>query len=161
MTCQENLETYLRRNEIPFRAQWHPVAYTAREVATATGAPGRSVAKAVLVVADGELAMFVLPGTYRLDLRAVASLLDADEARLAKEREFAGRLADCEVGATPPFGNRYGLPVYVDPALAMVHTIVFPAGRHTAILAVAYADFARLVHPQVARVAYYYGDDAA
>jgi Ala-tRNA(Pro) deacylase len=55
----------------------------------------------------------------------------------------------CETGAMPPFGNLYGLPVYVDQTLTRDEEIDFNAGSHTELLQLAYADFERLVKPQV------------
>jgi Ala-tRNA(Pro) deacylase len=67
--------------------------------------------------------------------------------RLAHEREFADLFADCEIGTMPPFGNLYGLPVYVDRELTRNKTIVCPAGTHTDTINILYADFARLAQP--------------
>ena len=50
----------------------------------------------------------------------------------------------------PPFGNLYGLPVYVDENLTRDKDIDFTAGSHTELLQVAYADFERLVKPKIA-----------
>jgi Ala-tRNA(Pro) deacylase len=50
----------------------------------------------------------------------------------------------------PPFGNLYGVPVYVDPVLAAEKMIFFQAGTHLDTMCVTYADFARVVKPQVA-----------
>jgi Ala-tRNA(Pro) deacylase len=41
------------------------------------------------------------------------------------------------------------MPVFVDRQLAADERIVFQAGRHTDTVEMAYADFARLVHPLV------------
>jgi Ala-tRNA(Pro) deacylase len=57
---------------------------------------------------------------------------------------------DCETGAMSPFGNLYGLPVYVDTHLAREPELVFQAGNHTEAVRVHWADFKRLVHPTVA-----------
>ena len=56
---------------------------------------------------------------------------------------------DCEVGAMPPFGNLYGMDVYVTPGLAADERIAFNAGTHTEVFQMAYRDFERLVHPRV------------
>jgi Ala-tRNA(Pro) deacylase len=69
---------------------------------------------------------------------------------MADEERFAETFPDCEVGAMPPFGNLYGVPVCVDETLANDETIVFRAGTHTDTMSVAYADFERLVEPTVA-----------
>jgi Ala-tRNA(Pro) deacylase len=99
------------------------------------------------------MAMLSLPAPYQVDLEKASKMLGAQEARLAQEEEFEGAFPDCEVGAMPPFGNLYGLPVYVEEALAEDETIFFRAGTHTDTMSVGYADFERLVEPTVAEFA--------
>ena len=153
MGCKEELEAYLRESKVPFQVQHHAVAYTAQEVAAAEHIPGRMLAKVVMVLGDGKLAMFVLPAPARLDLEKVAAALGIKEARLAHEEEFADRFPGCEVGAMPPFGNLYDLPVYVDKSLAEDETIVFEAGTHTDTMSMKYADYERLAKPASAEFA--------
>jgi Ala-tRNA(Pro) deacylase len=150
MSGKERLETYLREHNVAFQEDHHPIAYTAQEVAAAEHVPGHLVAKSVLVVADGRMVMLALPAIYQVDLRRVAEMLGAPDARLAREDEFANVFPDCELGAIPPFGNLYQLPVYVDRSLAEDETIIFPAGTHTDTISVPYADFDRLVNPSLA-----------
>jgi Ala-tRNA(Pro) deacylase len=149
MTCKERLEAYLRTHGVPFQLQHHPLAYTAQEVAAAEHVPGKIVAKVVMVEADGRSAMLALPANRRVDLAQAARLLGAGDVRLAAEAEFAATFPDCEVGAMPPFGNLYGVPVYVDQTLAEDEEIVVNAGTHTDTIRLRYADFARLVQPTV------------
>jgi Ala-tRNA(Pro) deacylase len=54
-----------------------------------------------------------------------------------------------------PFGNLYGLPVYVDEALAEDQTIVVQAGTHSDTIRLLYAEFERVVSPTAARFAYH------
>jgi Ala-tRNA(Pro) deacylase len=155
MTCKDELEAYLRDNRVPFQVQHHALAYTAQEVAAAEHVPGRMLAKVVMVFADGELTMLVLPAPSRVDQGKAASALGAAEVRLAREEEFAERFPGCEVGAMPPFGNLYDLPLLVDAALAEDETIVFEAGTHTDTMSMKYADYERLVGPRVAEFAHH------
>jgi Ala-tRNA(Pro) deacylase len=106
-----------------------------------------------MVLADGEIAMLALPAPYQVDLEKAAAALGVDEARLAEEEEFEDSFPDCEVGAMPPFGNLYGVPVYVEKTLAEDETIVFRSGTHTETMSVSYSDFERLVEPTVAQFA--------
>jgi len=50
-------------------------------------------------------------------------------------------------------GNLYGLPVWVDDALAEDPTIVFNGGSHREAVRMKLADFARLVIPKKAALA--------
>jgi Ala-tRNA(Pro) deacylase len=153
MECRDRLENYLRENRVPFEEQRHPRAVSAQEVAASEHLPGRMLAKTVMVLADGEMLMLTLPAPYQVDLEKAAAALGVDEARLAEEEEFADTFLDCEVGAMPPFGNLYGVPVYVEKTLAEDETIVFRSGTHTETMSVSYSDFERLVEPTVAQFA--------
>ena len=154
MECRDSLEDYLRVNGVPFEVQHHPRAITAQEVAATEHVPGRMLAKVVIVLTDGQMAMLSLPAPYQVDLEKVGKVLGAEEVRLAEEEEFEGAFPDCEVGAMPPFGNMYDLPVYVDEALTEDETIFFRAGTHTDTMSVRYADFEQLVDPAVAEFAH-------
>lgn len=149
MQCKERLEAYLREHQVPFQIQQHPQAFSAQKIAESEHISGKKVAKVVIVLADDKMVALVLPATVRADLAKVRTTLGAKEIRLAEEREFATRFPDCEVGAMPPFGNLYGLPVYVDKSLQAEESIVFPIGTHTETMSLKYADFARLVQPQI------------
>jgi osmotically-inducible protein OsmY/prolyl-tRNA editing enzyme YbaK/EbsC (Cys-tRNA(Pro) deacylase) len=147
--CKDRLKAYLHEHQVPFVIQHHRIAYTAQDVAASEHLPGQLMAKVVIAIADGELIMLVLPANHRADLAKVRAALGARELWLAEEHDFARRFADCEIGAMPPFGNLYDLPVYVDVALTEDPSIVFQAGTHTETMCIRYADFARLVKPTV------------
>ena len=93
--------------------------------------------------------MVVLPATEKIDFKLLKVASGAGEAKLAGEQEFAELFPGCEVGAMPPFGNLYDVDVYVAETLAADEQIAFNAGSHTELLRLAYADFERLVQPNV------------
>jgi Ala-tRNA(Pro) deacylase len=154
MNCKERMEAYLNENGVAFEVKRHSTAYTMPEVAAALHESGKHVAKVVMVVAGKEMAMCVVPSPYRLNMAQVKAMLGSDQARLAYESEFGDLFPDCAPGAMPPFGNLYGVSVYVDPALAAQDVMVFRIGTHQHSMKVAYADFARLAQPTVAEFAY-------
>jgi Ala-tRNA(Pro) deacylase len=148
MNCQEQLEEYLCNNNVTYQVQHHPQAFTAQSVAECEHIPGKKVAKSVIVFADGKEILLVLPATSRVDLKRVATCVGAQDVRLAREDEFRASFPNCEIGAMPPFGNLYNLPVCVEQSLSMQDSIVFPCGTHTETMSIAYADFERLVQPR-------------
>jgi Ala-tRNA(Pro) deacylase len=150
--CKDRLEAYLREKQVPFEVRHHPRAITAQEVAASEHVPGKMLAKTVMVLADGKMVMLALPAPYQVDMDKAGKVLGV-EVRLAHEEEFENTFPDCEVGAMPPFGNLYEVPVYVEVALAEDETIVFRAGTHTDTMSVSYADFERLVEPTIAEFA--------
>ncbi len=153
MDCRTNLEEYLRQNQVAFQVQHHPLAFTAQEVAGREHVPGRLMAKTVMVIADGKLAMLVLCAPHQVNLAKAKAALGVDKLRLAHESEFASTFTDCDVGAMPPFGNLYGVPMWVDRRLAEDEIFYFRAGTHTDTMSLRYEDYARLVQPQLADLA--------
>ncbi len=129
----------------------HSPAYTAMEVAASAHIPGKEVAKTVIIKLDGKMAMMVLPASKMVDLDLIVALTGATSVALATEGEFKDVFPGCEVGAMPPFGNLYGLDVYVTESLGEDEMIAFNAGSHTELIQLAYEDFERVVKPKVAR----------
>ncbi len=143
---------FLIEHGVAYEVEQHPPAFTAQEVAALEHVPGRMFAKPVLVMADGRLAMTVLPASKRLDLDKARRALGCEHLRLAREEEFAPAFEDCERGAEPPFGNLYGIPVYVDEELPP-DEIVFNAGSHTETMRMSTIEYLGLVHPVKADLA--------
>jgi Ala-tRNA(Pro) deacylase len=138
---------FLNRENVRYEVLPHLRTYTAQGSAAALHVSGREFAKAVILkTADGRLAMAVVPAARPVNLEAAGAALGG-RIELAREEEFAGRFADCEVGAEPPLGNLYGMPVYVDLSLREDPEIVFNAGTHNEAIRMRYADFERLVRP--------------
>jgi len=61
------------------------------------------------------------------------------------------KFPDCEIGFMPPFGNLYGMDVYVDKYLTEDREIAFNAGAHLELFKMSYQDFEKLVKPKVLR----------
>src|SRR3546814_1713480 len=90
---------------------------------------------------DGSLGMSVWPHAFLRDLTRLSRALGGREVELAQETEFSDAFPDCELGALPPFGNLYDLPVYVDARLSEHTEIAFNAGSHTDLVRMPYAEF--------------------
>jgi Ala-tRNA(Pro) deacylase len=143
------LKEFLDNCGVKYVTTVHSPSYTARELATMTRTPGRQVAKTIIVKIDSEFAMLVLPACLHVDFEVLGVELNARRVRLALEVELKSKFPDCEIGAMPPFGNLYGMPVYVDESLTKAPEIAFAAGSHREMIRLSYADFERLVQPKV------------
>jgi Ala-tRNA(Pro) deacylase len=142
-----SLRRFLEENAVEYERLHHDRDYTAMETAAHTHTPGKQFAKAVIVRLHGKLAMAVLPSHHVLDPQRMSAALGGASVRLASEEEFEGLCPDCEEGAIPPFGNLYGLDVYVSPALVVNERITCVAGHHAEAIRLRYSDFERLVRP--------------
>jgi Ala-tRNA(Pro) deacylase len=143
------VRAFLDEHHIKYVVISHSKAYTAQGIAAIAHIPGQELAKTVIVKLDGALAMAVLPASFQVDLLALKRVVGVKDASLASEREFKQHFPDCETGAMPPFGNLYGIPVYVDETLTRDEEIAFNAGTHFELIRMAYIDFERVVDPQV------------
>jgi Ala-tRNA(Pro) deacylase len=143
------LKEFLDSHEVKYVALEHSKAFTAAEIAALAHVPGREMAKTVMVDVDGHMAMAVLPASLRVSFDQLRAAIGAQTVVLSNERDFVERFPGCEVGAMPPFGNLYGMEVYVADSLARQEEIAFNAGTHTEVIRMAWTDYERLVQPLV------------
>jgi Ala-tRNA(Pro) deacylase len=153
MTVQK-LREFLDREGVKYVTIRHSQAFTAQEIAASAHVSGQELAKSVVARLDGRTVLVVLPASQRVDFDALKAQVGASEARLATEQEFQDAFPDCELGAMPPFGNLYGVEVYVSKRLAEDEEIAFNACSHTELIRLAYRDFVRLAKPRVVDLAH-------
>jgi Ala-tRNA(Pro) deacylase len=144
----DKLKRFLDENGVKYVVISHSRAYTAQEVAASAHIPGKELAKTVVVKIDGKIAMAVLPASYKVDFNQLCKEIGGCKVELASEKEFKDIFPDCEVGAMPPFGNLYGMRVFVAKTLTEDEEISFNAGTHTELVRMKYSDFQRLVQPE-------------
>jgi Ala-tRNA(Pro) deacylase len=149
----KKLKEFLDSHHVKYQSIIHSTAYTAQEIASLVHIKGQELAKTVIVKLDDRMAMAVLPASRQVDLVSLRELARAKSVSLATEQQFRERFPECETGAMPPFGNLFGLPVFVEESLTRDREIAFNAGTHNELIRIAYADFARLVQPKVATFA--------
>jgi Ala-tRNA(Pro) deacylase len=143
----QRLKDYLDENDVRYLSIRHPLTYSGQQTAEAAHVPGKLMAKTVMVKLDGRMVMAVVPATSSVDLRELARATGSAHAALADEAEFYRLFPDCEPGAMPPFGNLYGIPVYVSHEFAVNRWIAFNAGTHEEVIEMNYGEFARLARP--------------
>jgi Ala-tRNA(Pro) deacylase len=149
MPLSERVSSFLDSHQAEFTLTTHPTAFTARQVAAAEHLAAREVAKTVVIFGDGAYHMIVIPASKQVDMHEVRPTLGLSQARLATEAELKKLFPDCEVGAMPPLGPVYGLPVYLDASLAGQDVIAFNAGTHREVIHMRTAEFRRLVSPHI------------
>ncbi len=144
------LKKFLDEQNVKYLSIQHSRAFTAQEVAAKMHIHGWELAKTTVLKVDGKFVMAVMPAPVHVDMSAFREIVGAKSVALAAEEEFKQLFPECELGAMPPFGNLYGLPVYVDERLAEDPSIVFNAGTHTEAVRMDFGDFRRLVQPKIA-----------
>ncbi len=143
------LKDLLDSNKIKYTTISHSPAYTAQQIAASAHIPGRELAKTVVIKLDGKMAMAVLPASHKVDFTLLKKAAEAGKVELASEQEFKDMFPECEVGAMPPFGNLYGMDVFVEESLAEDDEIAFNACSHKELIRMTFKDYEKLAEPKV------------
>lgn len=143
----------LDQQGVAYEVHDHPWAVDANRLAESEDVTGWDVAKPVLLAIGDQLAMAVVAAPVHVDLDKASDVLGHADVRLATEDEFAAKFPDSEPGAEPPFGNLYGVPVFLDETLRARRRMVCRDGSHTATITLAVNDYVRVVNPEIVDVA--------
>lgn len=120
------------------------------EAARVLGLDPARVFKTLIVLLDGRtLAVAVIPVAAYLNLKAVAGVFGAREARMADPHE-AERATGYVVGGISPLGQRRRLPTVIDASGMDFETIHVSAGRRGLEIELSPDDLARLTGATVA-----------
>lgn len=149
MSVSAKLKTYLDEHETPYEVLTHEEVFTSMQTAEKQEIPGKEFAKCVVIQYDGKYAMAALPSTHKVNLDKLAKAVKAKDVSIATETEFGKLFPDCDLGAMPPLGQLYNMPLWVDKALAKDEQIVFNAGSHTDTIRIKFKDFKYLANPEI------------
>jgi len=152
MSIPKGIMNFLDSQNVTYRHFIHPQAFTASETAEAQHVSGRELAKSVVVKADDRLMLAVIPASDRLDFEKLSHLVGASSIRLAREEEFEKVFEGCEVGAEPPLGKLYDVPIWLDASFEDHSTMIFNAGTHTDTIQMSVGDFEKVEEPKVVRL---------
>jgi Ala-tRNA(Pro) deacylase len=148
----------LAERHVPFRTFEHAPVRTSEEAASLR--PEFSMhqgAKTLIVRARDKnngifFAMLVFPADLKFDSKKAKSAIGAKSISFATEEEVARVTHGVQIGGVPPFGNLFGLPVYVDESLFENEEIIFNAGDRSFSVAMKSADYRNLVQPIVSHL---------
>jgi Ala-tRNA(Pro) deacylase len=148
MSIPVHLKEHLEKAQASYGPVAHIPARSSQYAASLLHIPGKEVAKTVVLRAGAQVLLAVLPASHRVNLEKLADVIGAP-VELVEEQECYQLFPDCQHGAVPPFGELYGLPVYMDKALADSPEIIFNAGTLTEGIRMKYADFVHFVKPRI------------
>ncbi|GAB4226809.1 MAG: YbaK/EbsC family protein [Chlamydiales bacterium] len=145
MAISKRLKQFLEEEGVEFEPMHHSAAFTASEIAGAQHVPGKNVIKSVIVKSGDDFIMCVLPAIHLIDFDKLSALTGDSFLVLASEEEIGKLFPEYEIGAEPPFGDLYGLPVYIDSMIKDNEFICFNAGSHTDLIKIKTHDYLNLV----------------
>ena len=91
------------------------------------------MAKPVILEDDRGYLMAVVPANRQVDLQMLQRATGRT-LRLAPEYAFGRLFRDCELGAMPPVGSAYGMPMMIDESLRGMREVYFEAGDHEELI---------------------------
>lgn len=144
---------YLKDTGVMYSHSTHTLAETALQTANAERMPAGKFAKCVIYFGHAGFGMALVPSNEFVDLEKLAAVVGANHVRLASEAEMRMLFPDCEVGAMPPFGNVYRLPVVVDYDVAANEFIAFTLGTHRDVVRMSFEDYRTLTRPVISAIA--------
>ena len=153
--CARVVES-LRSSDRWFQAFHHDEVRTSEEAAqTRPGYTLHQGAKAIIVTLKRKAAdadkpahvMLVFPADEKFNSKQVKKALNVKDVRFAQPDVVSEITGGVQPGGVPPFGNLFGIPVYVAPELMQLDRIVFNAGDRRFSLAVNVSDVKELVNP--------------
>ena len=88
--------------------------------------------------------MFVLSAAKKVDMKKVKEIIGTKSLSLASPAEVLENCY-CEVGSVPPFGDMFGMEVFVDESITHQETINFNAGKHEKSIQMKSIDYLKVV----------------
>ena len=121
------------------------------EAATVLGLDPDQVFKTLLVTADGEPAVAIVPVSCQLSLKAVGGALGRKRVEMC-DPAIAQRVTGYVLGGISPFGQRKQLPTVIDETAELYDTIYVSGGRRGLDLGVAPTDLLALLGARVSDI---------
>ena len=132
--------------KVKYKTIEHKVVYTAHDAAQTTKKKLSEIAKVVLVKADKDFVLIVLPAGKYVDFSGIKKTLKAKKISMATEKDITKYLKT-KVGLLHPFGSEYSLQTLLDKGLARSKKMIASAGTYTHSVELAIKDFEKLIKP--------------
>lgn len=147
-TVYSQILAMLKEGHIVHEAYGHEAVRTSEEAAKIRGTALHQGAKALVMVADGKPLMVVVPGDERIDMTAFKHLHKIRDLRMATPDEVK-KITGVPIGAVPPFGHIFDIPLYMEEGLRTNKQISFNAGLHTKSILMNETDYEKVARPVV------------
>lgn len=118
---------YLEKNKFKFEVIEHRQVFTAHDLAMTLHLQHSEIAKSLLMKADNNFVLAVLPADKNLDMKKLAKLVKAKKISMPKEKVMTEKFR-VKPGALPAFGGLYKLPVFVDKLVLKQKKILLSPG---------------------------------
>ena len=143
----------LEKEKMEHEVMEHKAVYTSQEAADVRGTTLEQGCKALVCKIEKGFVQIVLSAAKELDLRKAKKELDVQFAELA-DAEDVKKISGVSIGAVPPFGNLFGLKVYVDKSVLDNKEVAFNAGLHTKSIKMKASDLVKVTGAKIVSVSH-------
>jgi len=147
-SAHDQILNKLKGQGVNYRYFSHKPVATSQEAADVRGTSLSQAAKALVVEADREYLLLVLPGDKKANLEKLQLALGFKKLAMASKETVLAKTA-LEVGSIPPFGSVMGMKTIVDEALLAEKQIAFNVGRKDRSVLMELEDFIRFEKPAI------------
>lgn len=145
----QKLAKYLEKAGIKHKVLEHKTVYTAYDAAATMGKKLSEIAKTLLITADKNYYLAILPADHKLDLKKFASIVSKATGKKVKAIKIPGedvmkKLLKVKAGAMSAFGGFHKLPVVLEQKLSKAKKSIFASGSFNHSVEMAVKDFIKL-----------------
>lgn len=137
------LRKLLDESGVKYEVISHDHAFTGQEISSSMNVPSVRVAKTVVLWADGNRIIAVLPASRMVSFSSIREALGVETVEILRQRDLQELFPESDIGAMPPFGNRHITRTVVDSHFPD-GDIIFRAGDHAHVVKMNLTDFLRL-----------------
>src|SRR4030042_4264949 len=143
------LVKYLKAAGIKHNVLEHKTVYTALDAAATMKRKINEIAKTLLVMADKDYYLVILPADHNLDFKKMGLVLSKVAGKKVKVVKIPPetameKLLKVKAGALSAFGGLHKLPVVMEKKMTGVKKAVFPSGSFNHSVEMAGKDFVKV-----------------
>ncbi len=142
----ERIVGEFKKSAVEFEPYEHVAVFTSEDAAKIRNTPLSEGAKALVLYADDAPIMVTVPGDRKVDMKAFKIAYGVKDLRMATPVEVE-EVTGVKIGAVPPFGHIFGIPLYMDTHLKDETFISFNAGLHTKSIRVKQSEYEKVAKP--------------
>ena len=146
MPIPKKLLTHLDQNKVKYEIVEHRTVYTAFDLANTLKLKLSEIAKTLIVKADKDYYLVVLPAHYRLELTKLKKVLTAKKISIANEGVMK-KVFKVKPGAITPFGTIHKTQVVIDKSLLKSPKALMGSGSFNESVSMTVKDFVKLEEP--------------
>jgi aspartyl-tRNA synthetase len=146
----EKIIAEITKRKLSYEAYEHQAVKTSEEAAKIRNTPLSWGTKAILLFGDDKPLMAAVTGDTKIDTKVLKTIIGVKDLRMATPEEVL-EVTHVGIGAVPPFGHIFGIPLYVDERVKENDTVVFNAGLHTKSIQMKAVDYLKIANPIIGK----------